>query len=58
MTALIIIDIKTSYIFQHITVEIELIKTTLENLSTTAGEVSAFIQHIKDIGGKQNQNTE
>ena len=55
---MMIIDIKTSYIFQYITVEIQLIKTTLENLSTTEGEVSVFIQQIKDIGGKQNQNTE
>ena len=58
MTVLIIKDIKTSYIFQHITVLIQLIKTALENLSTTEGEVSVFIQQIKDIGGKQNQNTE
>ena len=36
----------------------QLIKTALENLSTTEGEVSVFIQQIKDIGGKQNQNTE
>ena len=57
MTLLIIIDIKTSYIFQHITIAIQLIKTALENLSTTEGEVSVFIQPIKDIGGKQNQNT-
>ena len=58
MTLLIITDIETSYIFQHITVAIQLIKTTLENLLTTEGEVSVFIQPIKDIGGKQNQNTE
>ena len=58
MTVLIITDTKTSYIFQHITVEIQLIQTTLENLSTTEGEVSVFIQQIKDIGGKQNQNVE
>ena len=58
MTLLIITDIETSYIFQHITVAIQLIKTALENLSTTEGEVSVFIQQIKDIGGKQNQNTE
>ena len=56
MTLLIIIDIKTSYIFQHITIATQLIKTALENLSTTEGEVSVFIQPIKDIGGKQNQN--
>ena len=36
----------------------QLIKMALENLSTTEGEVSVFIQKIKDIGGKQNQNTE
>ena len=58
MTLLIITDIETSYIFQHITVAIQLIKTALENLSTTEGEVSVFIQQIKDIAGKQNQNTE
>ena len=58
MTALIIIDIKTSYIFQHITVAIQLIETTLENLSTTEEETSVFVQHIKDIGGKQKRNTE
>ena len=58
MTVLIIIDIKTSYIFQHITVAIQLIKTALENLLTTEGEISVFIQQIKDIGGKKNQNTE
>ena len=58
MTVLIIIDTKTSYIFQHITVPIQIIKTALENLSTTEGEVSVFIQQIKDIAGKQNQNTE
>ena len=29
----------------------------IENLFTTKGEVSVFIQQIKDIGGKQNQNT-
>ena len=58
MTLLIITDIETSYIFQHITVAIQLIKTALENLLTTEGEVSIFIQPIKDIGGKQNQNTE
>ena len=58
MTLLIITGIKTSYIFQHITVAIQLIKMALENLSTTEGEVSVFIQQIKDIGGKQNQNTE
>ena len=28
------------------------------NLSTTKGEVSVFIQQIKDIGRKPNQNTE
>ena len=58
MTVLIIIDIKISYIFQHITVANKLIKTAIENLSTTEGEVSVFIQQIKNIGGKQNQNTE
>ena len=58
MTLLIITDIETSYIFQHITVAIQLIKTALENLLTTEGEASVFIQQIKDIGGKQNQNTE
>ena len=58
MAVLIIIDIKTSYIFQYITVAIQLIKTALENLLTTEGEVSVLIQQVKDIGGKQNQNTE
>ena len=58
MTALIIIDIKTSYIFQHTTVAIQLIETTLENLSTTEEETSVFVQQIKDIGGKQKRNTE
>ena len=58
MAVLILIDIKTSYIFQYITVAIQLIKTALENLLTTEGEVSVLIQQVKDIGGKQNQNTE
>ena len=58
MTVLIIIDIKISYIFQHITVAIQFIETALENLLTTEEEVSVFVQQIKDIGGKQNQNTE
>ena len=58
MTILITIDIKTSYIFQHTTVAIQLIKTALKNLSTTEGNVRVFIQQIKDIGGKQNENTE
>ena len=58
MTVLIIIDIKTSYIFQHIKVAIQLIEKALENLLTTEGDISAFIQQIKDIGGKQKQNTE
>ena len=58
MTVLIIIDIKTSYIFQHITVAIQLIKTALENLLTTEGEISVFIQQTKDIGGEKNRNTE
>ena len=58
MAVLILIDIKTSYIFQYITVAIQLIKTALENLFTAEGEVSALIQQVKDIGGKQNQNTE
>ena len=49
---------KTSYIFQHITVAIQLIKTALENLSTIEENVSVFFQQIKDIGGKQKQNTE
>ena len=58
MTVLIIIDIKTSYIFQHITVAIQLIKTALENLATTEEDISVFVQQIKDIGGKLKQNTE
>ena len=58
MAVLILIDIKTSYIFQYITVAIQLIKTALENLLTTEGEVSVLNQQVKDIGGKQNQNTE
>ena len=58
MAVLILIDIKASYIFQYITVAIQLIKTALENLLTTEGEVSVLNQQVKDIGGKQNQNTE
>ena len=48
MTVLTIMDIKTSYIFQPVTVATQ--------LSTTKGEVSVLIQQINDIGGKQNQN--
>ena len=58
MTVLIIIDIKTSYIFQHITVAIQLIKTALKNLSTTEEDISVFVQQINDTGGKLKQNTE
>ena len=49
---------KTSYIFQHITVAIQLIKTAPENLSTIEEDISVFFQQIKDIGGKQKRNTE
>ena len=58
MTVLINIGIATSFIFQHITVAIQLIETALENLSTTEEDISVFVQQIKDIGGKQKQNTE
>ena len=58
MTVLIIKDMKTSYIFQHITVAIKLIEMSLENLPTTEEDINAFVQQIKDIGGKQKQNTE
>ena len=44
--------------FQHVTALIQLIETTLENLSTTEEVSSEFVQQVKDIGGKQNQNTE
>ena len=33
-------------------------KNDTRKLMTTEGEVSVFIQQIKDIGGKQNQNVE
>ena len=58
MTVLIIKDMKTSYIFQHITVVIKLIEMSLENLATREEDINAFVQQIKDIGGKQKQNTE
>ena len=58
MIVLINIGIKTSFIFQHITVAKKLIGTALENLSTTEEDISFFVQQIKDTGGKQKQNTE
>ena len=58
MIVLIIIGIKTLFIFLLITVVIHLIGTTLENLSTTEGNIIVSVQQIKDIAGKQKQNKE
>ena len=58
MIVLIIIGIKTSFIFLHMTVAIQLIGMALENLSTTEDDITVFVQQINDIGGKQKQNTE